>query len=67
MLQSVALGIAFGLSLAIVAVARTPARVMRKRSIAAVVIRSHRDAFYWAGLAAALALGLALAIALVFQ
>jgi hypothetical protein len=65
MLLSLVLGIALGLSLMIVAVALTPARVMR-RSIA-VIVEDRRETLLYGGVAATLAIGLGLGIALVLS
>jgi hypothetical protein len=65
MLPSLVLGIAFGLSLLIVAVALTPARVMR-RSVA-VIVEDRREALLYGGVAATLAIGLGLGITLVLS
>jgi hypothetical protein len=62
MLLSLVLGIALGLSLMIVAVALTPARVMR-RSVA-VIVEDRRETLLYGGVAAALAIGLGLGITL---
>jgi hypothetical protein len=62
MLLSIVLGIALGLSLMIVAVALTPARVMR-RSVA-VIVEDRRETLLYGGVAAALAIGLGLGITL---
>jgi hypothetical protein len=65
MLLSVVLGIALGLSLMIVAVALTPARMMR-RSVA-VIVEDRRETLLYGGVAATLAIGLGLGIALVLS
>jgi hypothetical protein len=65
MLLSVVLGIALGLSLMIVAVALTPARVMR-RSVA-VIVEDRRETLLYGGLAAALGIGLGLGITLMLS
>jgi hypothetical protein len=65
MLLSVVLGIALGLSLMIVAVALTPARMMR-RSVAAIV-EDRRETLLYGGVAATLAIGLGLGTALVLS
>jgi hypothetical protein len=62
MLVSLVLGIALGLSLMLVAVALTPARMMR-RSVA-VIVEDRRETLLYAGVAAAIGIGLGLAIAL---
>jgi hypothetical protein len=56
-----ALAAAFGLSLALVAFALTPPWAMRKSR--AVFVEDRRDAFLWAGLAAAIGIGVGLGIA----
>ena len=63
MLLSLVLGIALGLSLMIVAVALTPARVMR-RSVA-VIVEDRRETLLYGGVAGALGIGLGLGITLV--
>jgi hypothetical protein len=65
MLLSLALGIALGLSLMIVAVALTPARVMR-RSVA-VIVEDRRETLLYGGVAAALGIGLGLGITFVLS
>jgi hypothetical protein len=65
MLLSVVLGIALGLSLMIVAVALTPARMMR-RSVA-VIVEDRRETLLYGGVAATLAIGLGLGTALVLS
>jgi hypothetical protein len=65
MLLSLVLGIALGLSLMIVAVALTPARVMR-RSVAEIV-EDRREMLLYGGVAASLAIGLGLGIALLLS
>lgn len=65
MVVSLVLGIALGLSLAVVAVALTPARAMR-RSVAAFV-EDRRETLLYTGVAAAIAIGLGLATALVLS
>ncbi len=65
MLLSLVLGIALGLSLMVVAVALTPARVMR-RSVA-VIVEDRRETLLYGGVAAALAIGLGLGITLVLS
>ena len=65
MLLSVVLGIALGLSLMIVAVALTPARMMR-RSVA-VIVEDRRETLLYGGVAASLAIGLGLGTALVLS
>jgi hypothetical protein len=65
MLLSLVLGIALGLSLMIVAVALTPARMMR-RSVA-VVVEDRRETLLYGGVAATLAIGLGLGTALVLS
>jgi pyrroloquinoline quinone (PQQ) biosynthesis protein C len=64
-LVSLVLGVALGISLAVVAVALTPARAMR-RSVAAFV-EGRRETLLYAGVGAAVAIGLGLAIALVLS
>jgi hypothetical protein len=61
MVPSLVLGIALGLSLMIVAVAVTPARVMR-RSVA-VIVEDRRATLLYGGVAAALGIGLGIGIA----
>jgi hypothetical protein len=63
MLLPLVLGIALGLSLMIVGVALTPARAMRKGSVAAVV-EDRRESLLYTGVAVALGIGLGLVIAL---
>jgi hypothetical protein len=65
MVLSLVLGIALGLSLMIVAVALTPARVMR-RSVATIV-EDRRETLLYGGLAAALGLGLGLTLTLMLS
>ena len=65
MLLSLALGIALGLSLMIVALALTPARVMR-RSVA-VIVEDRRETLLYGGMAAAFGIGLGLGITLVLS
>jgi hypothetical protein len=65
MLLSLVLGIALGLSLMIVAVALTPARMMR-RSVA-VIVENRRETLLYGGVAATLAIGLGLGTALVLS
>jgi hypothetical protein len=65
MLVSLVLGIALGLSLMLVAVALTPARVMR-RSVA-VIVEDRRETLLYGGLAAALGIGLGLGITLMLS
>jgi hypothetical protein len=65
MVPSLVLGIALGLSLMIVAVALTPARVMR-RSVA-VIVEDRRETLLYVGVAAALGIGLGLGIAFMFS
>ena len=65
MLLSLVLGIALGLSLMIVAVALTPARVMR-RSVA-VIVEDRRETLLYGGVVAALGIGLGLGITLVLS
>jgi hypothetical protein len=65
MLLSVVLGIALGLSLMIVAVALTPARMMR-RSVA-VIVEDRRETLLYGGVAATLAIGLGLGTALLLS
>jgi len=65
MLVPLVLGIALGLSLMLVAVALTPARVFR-RPVAAIV-EDRRETLFYGGIAAALGLGLGLGIALAFS
>ena len=65
MLLSLVLGIALGLSLMIVAVALTPARMMR-RSVA-VIVEDRRETLLYGGVAATLAIGLGLGTALVLS
>ena len=65
MLLSLVLGIALGLSLMIVAVALTPARMMR-RSVA-VIVEDRRETLFYGGVAATLAIGLGLGTALVLS
>jgi hypothetical protein len=62
MLVSLVLGIALGLSLMLVAVALTPARMMR-RSVA-VIVEDRRETLLYAGIAASIGIGLGLGIAL---
>jgi hypothetical protein len=64
-LLSFVLGIALGLSLMLVAVALTPARVMR-RSVAAIV-EDRRETILYAGVAGAIGIGLGLGIVLVLS
>jgi hypothetical protein len=65
MLVSLVLGIALGLSLAVVAVALTPARALR-RPVAAFV-EDRRETLLYAGVGAAVAIGVGLTIALVLS
>ena len=65
MLLSLVLGIALGLSLMIVAVALTPARMMR-RSVA-VIVEDRRETLLYGGVAATLAIGLGLGTALLLS
>ena len=65
MLLSLVLGIALGLSLMIVAVALTPARMMR-RSVA-VIVEDRRETLLYGGVVAALGIGLGLGITLVLS
>jgi len=65
MVLSLVLGIALGLSLMIVAVALTPARVMR-RSVADIV-EDRRETLLYGGLAVALGLGLGLTLTLMLS
>jgi hypothetical protein len=65
MLLSLVFGIALGLSLMIVAVALTPARVMR-RSVA-VIVEDRRETLLYGGVTAALGIGLGLGITLVLS
>jgi hypothetical protein len=62
MLLSLVLGIALGLSLMIVAVALTPARVMR-RSVA-VIVEDRRETLLYVGVVAVLGICLGLGITL---
>ena len=65
MLLSLVLGIVLGLCLMTVAVALTPARVMR-RSVA-VIVEDRRETLLYGGVAATLAIGLGLGTALVLS
>jgi hypothetical protein len=65
MLLSLVLGIALGLSLMIVAVALTPARVMR-RSVA-VIVEDRRETLLYGGLAVAFGIGLGLCITIMLS
>lgn len=65
MLVSLVLGIALGLSLMLVAVALTPARVMR-RSVA-VIVEDRRETLLYGGVAAALGVGVGLGLTLLLS
>jgi hypothetical protein len=59
------LGAALGLSLALIAVALTPERTMRRSR--AISIRGRRDLFFWSGLACALGITLGVGIMLALR
>jgi hypothetical protein len=65
MLLSLVLGSALGVFLLIVAVALTPARLMRRP--VAMIVEDRRETLLYGGVAAALGIGLGLGIALVLS
>jgi hypothetical protein len=60
-----ALGVALGLSLALIALALTPERAMRRSR--AISIRGRRDIFFWSGVACALGITLGVGIVLALR